>query len=222
MVRLAHRSSNKVFIVNSNAQYDAMFNEADGYEVTDDVVETDMIQFTGGSDVTPSYYGEKPHLTTYNSPERDKREAKIFKATFLLGIPMAGICRGGQFLHVMNGGKLYQNVDGHCHSHMVRDVRTDEKWAVSSTHHQMMRDAYVEDGSINTILAVADGVSEYKESMVGKRVVRSREWPVYDLEALFYPITQSLCFQPHPEFNGVAACRDLYFKYLDEFIFNTE
>jgi len=211
----------RVYILSSNAQYDAMFNETDGYEVVAHAEDADMVQFTGGSDVTPSYYGEKAHLTTYSNPGRDKIEAHCFKVTFLRNIPMAGICRGGQFLHVMNGGMLWQNVEGHCRSHMVRDLRTDEKVEVSSTHHQMMRDSYREDGAVSQILAIAEGVNGWKECMVKGHVIRKCVSPL-ELEAMFYPITQSLCFQPHPEFNGVAACRDLYFKYLDEFIFNTE
>lgn len=213
----------RVFIIQPNAQYIDMFNRHGDYIVVDKMEDADLLQFTGGSDVTPSYYGEEAHPATHNNPPRDAIEEAIFKTNtgphMGLNLPMAGICRGGQFLHVMNGGKMYQHVDGHCGIHKVRDVDTGDVIEVSSTHHQMMRDSYVEDGNISEVLAVADGVSDFKESMVDGHAVRSRVWPVYDLEAIFFPITRTLCFQPHPEFGGYEACRDLYFKYLDDCIF---
>jgi len=213
----------RVFIIDSNAQYVSMFEEHNDYTVVGAYDEADLIQFTGGSDVTPSYYGEKAHPTTYNNPARDEEESIIFRQAFLRNTPIAGICRGGQFLHVMNGGKMYQNVDGHCRDHKVLDIQTDRMYTVSSVHHQMMRDAYVEDGSVSKVLAVAENVSGYKECMEGGMVVRKQaKFHSYDLEAIFYPLTRSLCFQPHPEFSGVEECRELYFRYLDDHIFNTE
>jgi len=209
----------RVFIVQPNAQYITMFEEHNKYIVVDMFGDADLIQFTGGSDVTPSYYGEEAHPTTHNNPNRDRLEATIFKEAFNQNIPMAGICRGGQFLHVMNGGKLYQHVGGHCGAHLVRDVERDEMVRVSSTHHQMMRDAYVEDGSVSSILAIAEDIGGFKESMADDPRSGVREQPSYDLEAIFYPITRSLCFQPHPEFDGVEGCRELYFKYLEDHIF---
>jgi len=205
----------KVFIINPNGQYISMFNNHDDYLVVENMEEADLIQFTGGSDVTPALYGEKAHPHTYNSPQRDANEHRLYDDIIKLNIPMAGICRGGQFLHVMNGGKMYQHVDGHCIAHKIRDVWTNEIYEVSSTHHQMMRDSYVEDGCYNDIIAIAEGVcSSYaKESM-------NKGLPVYELEVIHYPITNSLCFQPHPEFDGYQECRDLYFQYLNEYLFN--
>src|SRR5687768_16963203 len=71
----------------------------------------DLICFTGGEDVTPSLYGEVKHPLTYNNPERDKHEVEYFNQ--FIGIPKVGICRGGQFLNVMSGGKLHQHILGH-------------------------------------------------------------------------------------------------------------
>ncbi len=213
----------RVFIVQPNAQYVDMFNNHPDYKVVTHMLYADMIQFTGGSDVTPSYYGEKAHPTTYNSPERDKMEALLYKVALGKGLPMAGICRGGQFLHVMNGGKLYQNVSRHCGNHMVRDMRTDERYEVSSTHHQMMRDAYVEDGMVGIVIAVAEGMGGYKEEMHGKRVSRTDNVMCpFDHEVMYYPISNSLCFQPHPEFDGVEECKAYYFKCLEELLFDTD
>ena len=41
-----------------------------------------------------------------------------------------------------------------------------------------------------------------------------------DVEALFYPRSRSLCFQPHPEYKGAHAreTHEVYFHFLDEYI----
>ena len=73
----------RVFIVQSNAQYENMFNRHSDYVVVDHIEDADMLQFTGGSDVTPSLYGEKAHPTTYNNPGRDRIEAHAFRVNYL-------------------------------------------------------------------------------------------------------------------------------------------
>ena len=40
------------------------------------------------------------------------------------------------------------------------------------------------------------------------------------MEAVFYPETKSLCFQPHPEFNtfGGLECREAYFFFINNYL----
>ena len=102
----------KVFIVGKKEDYVRMFRDK-GWDITDLLREADLVQFTGGSDISPSMYGEIPLKTTFSNPDRDKFEAILFTITEGLEIPMAGICRGGQFLNVMCDGELWQHVDGH-------------------------------------------------------------------------------------------------------------
>ncbi|UCW44423.1 hypothetical protein [Pseudomonas phage PPAT] len=51
-----------------------------GWEVVGikDFFNADLIQFTGGSDVTPMLYGESLHPKTYCSQRRDLEEAGYF------------------------------------------------------------------------------------------------------------------------------------------------
>lgn len=96
-----------------------------------------LVVFTGGSDVTPGYYGEKTGKATYSDPYRDKEETSILNQASKLKIPMFGICRGLQFLTVMTGGKLIQHVEGHIRqSHLMKTK--DKEFAVTSSHHQMV------------------------------------------------------------------------------------
>src|SRR5690606_10288046 len=103
---------NTVYVVGQYAEYISMFTKR-GWKEAENVFDADLMLFCGGSDVDPSYYNHNKHSTTYSNIERDKHETKKWELAKELGIPCAGICRGGQFLHVMNGGELYQNVDGH-------------------------------------------------------------------------------------------------------------
>lgn len=200
----------KVFIVHASLAYVRMFID-EGWEVVDNIYDADLVQFTGGEDVSPHLYGEEPHPWTGNSVHRDRLEQEAFKMVANLGKPMAGICRGGQFLNVMNGGKMYQHCDGHgiSHTHEVVDLPTGEKHQVTSTHHQMMR-----AGSVGKVIATAKGLSSFRESVIDGEVVRDSDIHA-DTEVVYYNNTSSLCFQPHPEFNGVDECRKYYFKLIE-------
>lgn len=205
----------KVFIVGGNAAYDRMFIKQ-GWTVTSQIKGADLVQFCGGEDVTPALYGEAKHPETSCNPDRDKREEIIFGLALKAKIPMAGICRGGQFLNVMCGGKMWQHVDGHAlgGTHECHDLTTGDVFQVTSTHHQMMR-----VGEGGRIIAVAKGVSTCKEHMNDQRLhaVMCRKTGM-DAEAVWYPAKKCFCFQPHPEFLGQDRLAARYFEYLYEYL----
>ncbi len=79
----------------------------------------DGIMFTGGSDVDPAFYGERPHPTTHVKPERDRAELVLLRAAIEARLPILGICRGLQLMTVAYGGRLHQHLPdvlGH-HNH---------------------------------------------------------------------------------------------------------
>lgn len=201
----------KVYIVGGNGQgYGRMFISA-GWELVSDIREADMVQFTGGEDVTPSLYGEAKHQYTGNSFERDLYEAGYFAIAQRMGIPMSGICRGGQFLNVMSGGSMYQHVSAHAtgRNHDLVDAATGRTVSVSSTHHQMMR-----VGAPGILLAEANlgGFKEYVDANGG--VQRAGNGP--DIEVVYYDNTKALCFQPHPEFfSPEDECFQYYFELIE-------
>lgn len=173
--------------------------------------DTDLVVFTGGEDVTPAWYGEEPGPKTFYNPIRDKKERDIFVNCEMMSIPMVGICRGGQFLNVMNGGKMLQHVQGHTKSHMMQDIY--DQWAlVSSTHHQMM----IRHPSGLQVAWAMEGCS--KQAFVGNQYIEVEE--DIDTEVVYYASTNSLCFQPHPEFTGAeyADMKSMFFMYLKSFM----
>lgn len=203
-----------VYIVGGDALIAAMFMKK-GWGLTNDVLVADLVQFTGGEDVTPSLYKQEALPCTHYNAARDAYETSIYEDCIKNNIPMAGICRGGQFLNVMNGGSMWQDVDGHAiwgtHSAWTttdEEVRIIE---VTSTHHQMM------NPTDKAILLLAAEESTFKLDANGK-VLNAIDYQ-YDVEAVFYPDTQSLCFQPHPEYNtSPKECTDLYFEYIDLYL----
>lgn len=208
-----------VYVVGNSFQYIKMFKER-GFTIVDDLSYADLVQFTGGEDVSPSLYGQHTHRTTYNNTSRDRREKHIFEMCVVRNIKMAGICRGGQFLNVMNGGEMFQDVDNHAitGTHGVLDLETNAIIECTSTHHQMMRP----DATTALVVGVASEVlSQYKESMTALAehpTVVYEEYPD-DVEVLYYKDTNSLCFQPHPEIvRKEHHCQEYYFQLLERYL----
>jgi len=211
---------NKVHIVGNYADYAKMFI-SNGWEVVDNVDDADLVQFCGGSDVSPSMYNAQSHVTTEANPKRDTYEAAIFEMAFEQDKAIVGICRGAQFVHVMSGGKLYQDVGNHAvygtHHVTIEDDRfkhlAPHGFSVSSTHHQMMM-----EGPGEVILAAR--LSNRKETAEGPIVITKEE---RDLEGVFHKETSSFCYQPHPEFFSPGhLCQKIYFQLIEELLFNEE
>ena len=205
----------RVWIAGGGHEYARMFIGR-GWDTVDFPDEADLIQFTGGSDVHPMYYGECSHPTTHSDLSRDRNEHDIF-TDFLNRKPMVGICRGGQFLNVMNKGKLYQDVDNHAlgrtHAILIGSPDSDHHRIiqVTSTHHQMMRPTV--EGQV---LAYAHQ-SDIREHMTKHHVVRDEEEGHDDVEVVLYRDTDCLCFQPHPEFDrSPKECTDYYFELINQ------
>ena len=130
-------AKSKVFVVGHDFGISSMFQQR-GWEASS-LEDANLVVFTGGADVDPSLYGEE-NFASHSTLARDQREKTIYNQALELGKCMAGICRGGQFLNVMNGGKMIQHVDGHAtgRDHKLTDRVTGEEHSVTSTHHQMM------------------------------------------------------------------------------------
>lgn len=187
----------KVFVLPGPgyAQIVSLFCQA-GAKRAPSVQEAGLVVFLGGSDVNPKLYNENPveEVVSWDST-RDARETSVFEVCKKNGIPMFGICRGAQFLHVMNGGSLWQHVDGHCNgNHLIYDVDEDLLVRSSSTHHQMMK-----YNDSMTLLAVTDEpVASFVKNEEEQLDVADAA--VIEVEACFYDATKCLCVQGHPEY----------------------
>ena len=162
-----------------------------------EVEDSSMVIFTGGCDVSPSMYGEVPHRTVqWTDHNRDDAEKNIFNWCVGKGIPMVGICRGGQFGTVMNGGRLLQHVEGHTgnqsNTHACSLVGYDVSIQVSSDHHQIM--VPPEDSTKYELLAI-DGPNQLPE-------------------VIWYKDTEFLAIQYHPEWMNYSSVGLNYFRFI--------
>lgn len=199
-----------VYIVCSSPSYDNMFSQA-GWKVIENSLRADLVVFTGGSDVSPWLYGSPIHDSAFVSVERDKAEVQVFRNILRRGVPMAGICRGGQFLNVCLNGDMYQDAKGHVETHLALDALSGEAFHVTSTHHQIM----VPNPVMDVILDASHLCNATRWDG------RKREWvteAIYGTEAQLSRKHRVLCFQPHPEFDQALDTRRLFFRFLEEIV----
>jgi len=196
----------KVHIVGIDSLMTTMYLRM-GWNIVNYIDESvSLIQFTGGEDVDPSYYGETKHARTYSNPRRDAEEILVYNEWVGI-LPMSGICRGGQLLNVLNGGKMWQHVTNHGVSgtHPATCALTGEEVEVTSVHHQMMI-----PGPDAKLLLTASQAKRKEGPTFSVEGVEE------DVEAILYEKTKCLCYQPHPEYVSVQhPCALNYFKYLD-------
>jgi hypothetical protein len=186
---------------------------AEGFKEVSRCEDADMIVFNGGTDIGTPLYGEKAVYTHSSRPsQRDRVEMEIFQNfpnTFKVGI-----CRGSQFLNVMNGGRLWQDVTNHGRSHLMLDIRTGEKVMVTSTHHQMMRP--------NREKGIVIGISDEATEKFSEHDHWSARGGVFfdddhkDTEIVWYPDTRSLCVQGHPEYVPGTHFAEYFFQLLSQ------
>lgn len=166
--------------------------------------------FTGGTDIDARMYADTAHPAT-DDPDtsRDHNEHAAYEYCVQNQIPMVGICRGSQFLTVMNGGRLAQHVTGHsmAGSHAMH-TNDGDTIMVTSTHHQMMWLEGIEDRC--ELLGWADNRShEY--------ALDSEDYVTKDMrepEVVWFPDTSCLCVQYHPEYMGKDTEGWKYFQKL--------
>lgn len=196
-----------------------VFDSVVKFKDVQNVNKHDTFLFTGGEDVSPDFYGEKKHPTTYNNRSRDIYEQNVFTVAQSNGASCIGICRGSQFLTVMNGGKLIQNVNNHAiggtHSITTYDGK---ELVITSTHHQMH---YPYNLSPDEYKLLAWSTEQRSRGYDGNPAGLIE--PPLESEILWFPKTRSLCIQGHPEYMGVKHETCEYIRDLiTKFIFNKE
>ena len=200
-----------------------------GASIVTTLEEANLVFFTGGHDVTPSIYGER-NVASGCDWMRDMHETEIFNYCRGADVPMAGICRGSQFLHTQMQGKLWQDVTGHANStkHPLVDLDTGETIAATtSTHHQMVRMAWT-----NHLSAQSNGFELFGKPpeplskhyrcadttffwsadgrLMGDRTQLSLDElasGIVEVEGYRYPDARIMAFQGHPEWGPTEYSR---------------
>jgi len=192
------------------AQFAEMFTRAKCSRAASPM-EADLMVFTGGADVNPELYGEERHTLSRYNEERDNQDIDMYLMCLEYGIPMLGICRGAQFLHVMNDGRLFQDVDNHQGAHPMWDCKNKVMLdRVSSVHHQMVRP------NIAGGMEILGTVKKSTRRIIDKSAYETGEMP--DIEAFYYRETNCLGIQGHPEYSGYTRFAKWVLEQVKEYL----
>lgn len=185
----------KIFVVGSALYYASWI---ENYEFVENMKDADVILFTGGEDVSPELYGEEdPEDLCFCNSKRDQEEADIFDNVRTDQVCL-GICRGSQFLCVMNGGKLVQDCENHAIGYTHSITNGEYEYDITSTHHQMQY-PYNLDPKHYTLLYKSTGRrSSYYCGPVDEDEILKHGEP----EIVYYHVPElpkCLAIQGHPE-----------------------
>ncbi len=176
-----------------------------GWGVTDNPEDCNVLLFSGGEDVHPMYYGEEPHPNAgpYDIHRDGLCETLFLKAAYHDNVIIVGICRGAQFVNVMCGGSLIQDIGyDHCRDHYVNCIYPKyDKILVSSTHHQVM--------------LPGPGASVLMTSSINPDNMYSE--PI--AECVQYGDT-ILCLQSHPEYLGYDKLSQFFKEKVENMFAN--
>lgn len=194
----------------------------------------DLIVFTGGADVTPSYYSHLKGKHTVNDVERDKIEFKV--ASKYHNVFKLGICRGAQLLTAVSNGVLIQHTNGH---HSAHDISIKEEFVfnatpqlvsnyydddsntfqlpMTSTHHQMMYPYNLNKDEYDLIAWSTYFLSDFY--LNGNNEEFNLKTGFLEPEIVYYKTSNSLCIQGHPEYSScekdtVNIIQNLILKYI--------
>ncbi len=192
----------------------ALFAKA-GFERADSVEDADVVVFIGGVDVDPRMYGQQIIMETQMpSVARDNLECLVYLQAQAKGIPCIGICRGAQFLHVVNGGSLWQDVDGHGGpDHFIVDQEDMVRVKATSLHHQMLQ---YKDG-MEVVATSESSICTYMKD--DTTIVEGQQWlrAEDEIEAGAYWDTKCFFVQGHPEV-GSAHYQSWFMHKVHDYI----
>lgn len=194
---------------------DSLFSRIYGMDRTSDMDACDLMIFTGGEDIDPALYNEKPLKNTHFNEARDELEIEAYWIGYSKNKQMIGICRGAQLIHVMHGYTLWQHVSGHAiggREHDTFDIPSGAYVRTTSCHHQMMRVDPKEDKPKYKVIGIAAETTQRHSVEKTERTSSSTRVFRNDIEVLWYPEDRHLCYQGHPEYRK-AECL-LYFTAL--------
>ena len=160
----------------------------------------DLMLFTGGEDVSPKYYKEAIGKYTCVNEGRDRFE-KDYMFDRFYNIPKLGICRGSQLLTAFSGGKLIQHVAGHAigkvHEIAMKHPYGGSVFNITSTHHQMMYPYSLDEENYQIIASSKYYLSNTYLNGNDDNIVLPKNFE--ECEIVFYPKSNSLGIQGHPE-----------------------
>lgn len=149
----------------------------------------DGLILPGGADIPPSEYGEEAHETVVILTEERYRFEKALGKAWIekTNKPLLGICLGGQWINVLHGGSLVQDIPsalGGNHRDIIHPVTIaadsrlggilgEEEIEVNSFHHQAVKEV---GAGLRVVATSPDGVIEAVESTDPDRFLIGVQW----------------------------------------------
>jgi len=201
----------KVYVVGPSTGYARFIQD---YVLVNNMASADIILFTGGADVNPKLYGEEAHPTTYFNMERDLFEIQEYKKSLEVpNVLRVGICRGNQLLGMLNGCKLVQDVTHHAIGKTHKVIVYGEEPTIfdtTSLHHQMVYPYNINKDEYDIL---AGSYPKLSAHYYGGGI----SWKDYykEVEVIYFPKTNSLGIQGHPEMMDNYSP---FVKYLNSII----
>jgi putative glutamine amidotransferase len=169
--------------------------------IPDLIKQLDGFVFSGGDDIHPKFYKEKPLKAaglTISPDERTQFELKLFKAAYKAKKPILAICGGQQLINVALGGSLVQDIKTQIDSPIL-------KHQVSKKGEKVFHEVEIEKGTrLSRILGASRIIvrSAHHQSVknLGKGLLLSAQSKDWVVEA-FEPKTNTflIAVQWHPE-----------------------
>jgi putative glutamine amidotransferase len=159
------------------------------------------ILFSGGNDLDPASYSEKPtDKTTDFSAKRDRQEIQLLKWALEDNKPVLAICRGMQLINVVQGGTLYQDISTELPDTGVHNISAEKKRESRIVHTLRIKP----DSQLAKILGVSElGTNAYHHQAIKKigRDLAVTAWAEDDVvEAIEMPNMRFVIgVQSHPE-----------------------
>jgi putative glutamine amidotransferase len=180
--------------------------------IPDLVKQLDGFVFSGGDDIHPRFYREKPLPKadlTLSPDERTQFELALFKAVSGAKKPILAICGGEQLVNIAFGGNLYQDI--------AKQVPAPLKHRASRTKEKVFHPVGIIDGTLLSRIMGATSIrvrSSHHQSVKdhghGLQIsALSLDWVIEALE----PVKQKsflIAVQWHPE----KTLNDRYTKKL--------
>jgi len=153
------------------------------------------IILSGGNDINPELYKQKPVNVRNLSIFRDNTERKLLEIAIKNGLPVLGICRGMQFINVFFGGRIIQN---------IKEQNRSEVGHVATRHSVKITDHNLSELFGNTMI----GVNSYHNQGISKEclppelkvfALSEKDGIIEGIHHQNYPIAG---IQWHPERSG--------------------
>ena len=204
-------NNKKIYIVGGHGSNYANWMKG---TLVDTLDEADLVVFTGGEDVHPSLYNEPVGPRTMTNINRDLFEKRVFETAVKKNKKIIGICRGSQFTGAMSGARLIQHQDNPSYIHPIH-TSNGKTIRITSTHHQAQFPYNLKDDEYK-ILGWTEGLSKVHLNGLDKEIA---EVPFKEVEICYYPRTNVLAIQGHPEmiYNSKEQFSET-FEYLDEIL----